>query len=329
MTTEEIIKLGKEVVETEIKGLTEIVSQMDERFAQAVEYIAALKGKVILSGIGKSGIIAKKIASTMVSLGTPAIFMHPVDGLHGDLGAITPGDIAIVISNSGTTNELTNLLPSFRRLDIRIIAITGNPASPLARESDIVLPCSVEREACNLGLAPTASTTAQLALGDALAVVVSSLKGFDRDDFKAFHPGGELGRQLMSRIDQIMITGARVPLVDLDATLEVVLQEMTEKALGFTLVGDKLKVAGIVTDGDLRRALLMHKGSVASLKARNIMSHTPKVIEGDKLALDALDMMERYQITSLIVIDKVTQTFCGVVHLHDLLGRGNLALKGI
>lgn len=329
MTTEVIIKLGKEVVETEIKGLTEIVSQMDERFAQAVEYIAALKGKVILSGIGKSGIIAKKIASTMVSLGTPAIFMHPVDGLHGDLGAITPGDIAIVISNSGTTKELTDLLPSFRKLDIRIIAITGNAASPLARESDIVLPCSIEREACNLGLAPTASTTAQLALGDALAVVVSSLKGFDRDDFKAFHPGGELGRQLMSRIDQIMITGARVPLVDLDATLEVVLQKMTEKALGLTLVGDKLKVAGIVTDGDLRRALLRYKGSVASLKARNIMSHTPKVIEGDKLALDALEMMELHQITSLIVIDKETQTFCGVVHLHDLLGRGNLALKGI
>lgn len=329
MTKDAIIALGKEVIATEIEGLNALTEQLDDAFARAVTLIAALKGKVIVTGIGKSGIIARKIASTMASIGTPAMFLHPVDGLHGDLGAITADDIALILSNSGTTREIGDLIPSLKRLGLKIIALTGGMDSPLAHEADIILPCKVEREACNLGLAPTASTTAQLALGDALAVVVSHLKGFDRDDFKAFHPAGELGKQLLSRIDQIMITGERLPLVAPDATLEKVLAEMTDKKLGITLVGDRRTIEGIVTDGDLRRALQKHKDGVQSLNARQVMTPSPKTIMGSMLALDALDIMERFQITSLIVLDENTRDFAGVVHLHDLLGRGNLALKGI
>jgi len=329
MNAEAIIALGKEVIETEIEGLRGLNDQLDKTFARAVEAIAALKGKVILSGVGKSGIIGRKIAATMVSLGVPAMFLHPVDGMHGDLGVISGDDIAVILSNSGTTKEITDLIPALKHLGIRIILITGNPHAHLAQEADLVLACHVEKEACNLGLAPTASTTAQLALGDALAVVVSRLKGVDREDFKAFHPAGELGKQLMCRIDQIMISGPRLPFVKPGDNLDTVLEEMTAKKLGITLVGDHERVEGIVTDGDLRRALLKHKGGVQRLSAAEIMTPAPKTIAGNLLAIDALDRMERYQITSLIVIDEATQSFAGVVHLHDLLGRGNLALKGV
>lgn len=329
MNTEAIIALGQEVIATEIEGLSGLCTQLDNTFARAVEVIATLKGKVILTGVGKSGIIGRKIAATMVSLGVPAMFLHPVDGMHGDLGVISADDIAVVLSNSGTTKELSDLIPALKRLGIRIIMITGNTGAHLAQEADLVLSCHVAREACNLGLAPTASTTAQLAMGDALAVVVSQLKGFDREDFKAFHPAGELGKQLMCRIDQIMISGLRLPFVNPADSLETVLAEMTAKKLGITLVGDQKEIVGIVTDGDLRRALLKHKGAVQSLTAAEIMTPAPKTIAGNLLAIDALDIMERHQITSLIVLDEATQAFAGVVHLHDLLGRGNLALKGI
>ncbi len=328
MNTHEIIAMGKDAVRTEIAGLEGIVSQIDESFVRAVHIIADLKGKVILTGIGKSGIIAKKIASTMVSIGTPAVFMHPVDGLHGDLGTIMPQDAAIVLSNSGKTKEICDLLPPLKSLGIPIIAITGCDPSPLAKGSDIVLKCTVEREAGNLGLAPTASTTAQLALGDALAVVLSHIKGFNRDDFKMIHPAGELGKQLMSRISQVMITGERIPLVAPGTPLGEVVAEMTKKSLGFTLVGAPDRIDGIVTDGDLRRVLLKRGDNLQGLCASDIMSLNPKRISGDKLALDALEVMERYQITSLIVTND-SDHYVGVVHLHDLLGRGKLGLRGV
>jgi arabinose-5-phosphate isomerase len=328
MNTFEIIELGKEAVRTEIEGLEGLVAQIDEPFVQAVKILADLKGKAILTGIGKSGIIAKKIASTMVSIGTPAIFMHPVDGLHGDLGTIMPQDAALVLSNSGNTKEICDLVPALKSLGIPIIAITGNEKSPLAQDADILLLCAVQREACNLGLAPTASTTAQLALGDALAVVLSHIKGFDRDDFKLLHPAGELGKQLMFRIAQIMITGERIPLVNPETPLGEVVAEMTEKSLGFTLVGSPSHIEGIVTDGDLRRVLMKYGDQTQGLAARDIMSANPKTISGDMLALDALDVMECSQITSLIVTD-AQGSYVGVVHLHDLLGRGKLGLRGV
>lgn len=328
MNTQQIIELGQEAIRTEIEGLEGIVDQLGEPFARAVGIVAGLKGKVILTGIGKSGIIARKIASTMVSIGTPAVFMHPVDGLHGDLGAIMPQDGAIVLSNSGNTSEIMNLLPPLKSLGIPIIAITGNISSPLAAQADVTLSCTVGREACGLGLAPTSSTTAQLALGDALAVVLSQIKGFNRDAFKLIHPAGELGRQLMCRISEIMITGGRIPMVSPETPLEEAVTEMTEKSLGFTLVGTSDHIEGIITDGDLRRVLLKRSGRLATLAARDFMSPQPKSIGQDELALDALDTMERHQITSLVVTDP-SGRLLGVVHLHDLLGRGKLGLRGL
>jgi arabinose-5-phosphate isomerase len=327
MTTAEVIAAGREVLALEIEGLNGIVPQVDESFARAVNAIATSSGKVILTGVGKSGIVARKIASTLVSLGTNSIFLHPVDGLHGDLGAIAKEDVAIILSNSGNTREITDLLPFLKRFGITLIAMTGGIGSQLAKASDIVLPCRVEKEACKLGLAPTASTTAQLALGDALAVVVSEIKGFGRDDFKGVHPAGTLGRQLMSGISDVMITGERVPFVSLSSRVDEVLKEMTAKKLGLTLVGTRQLIEGIVTDGDLRRALERYGSSLSTLSAKDIMTKNPRRISGDLLAIEALDMMEKHQITSLIVMDR--GNFLGVLHLHDLLGRGNLALKGL
>ncbi|MGO9147590.1 MAG: SIS domain-containing protein [Desulfomonilia bacterium] len=326
MNASRIIELGKEAVRIEIEGLEELASQIGEGFAQAVTIIADLKGKVVLTGVGKSGIIAKKIASTMMSIGTPAIFMHPVDGLHGDLGSIVAEDAAIIITNSGKTTEVINLIPSLKKLSIPIITITSDMDSTAALASDVVLKCSVSREACNLGLAPTASTTAQLALGDAIAVVVSQIKGFDKDSFNILHPAGELGKQLMVGISQMMITGERIPVVSLDTPLSDVVREMTQKKLGFTLVKKGASVEGMITDGDLRRVLLRHGDKLAGLKAKDIMSPKPKGISVGKLAIDALDIMEKSQITSLVVTDE-SDTMTGVIHLHDLLGRGKLGLR--
>jgi arabinose-5-phosphate isomerase len=326
MNAHEIIELGKAAVYTEIEGLKDLVSQIDTDFVRTVQILADLQGKAVLTGVGKSGIIAKKIASTMMSIGTPAIFMHPLDALHGDLGSIMPRDAVIILSNSGKTREVCDLLPSLKSIGIPIIAITSDRESPVARGADVTLMCSVRREAGNLGLAPTASTTAQLALGDALAVVLSQIKGFDSDAFRVLHPSGELGRQLMVRISEMMIMGERIPRVPPDALLPDVVKEMTEKKLGLTLVGKGLSVEGMITDGDLRRVLLRHGINLDGLQARDIMSANPKRITGDKLAIDALDMMEKYQITSLVVTDE-TDTFSGVIHLHDLLGRGKLGLR--
>lgn len=326
MNSTEIIELGREAIGIEIEGLHDLISQIDDTFALAIQIIAGLKGKVVLTGVGKSGIIAKKIASTMMSIGTPAIFMHPVDGLHGDLGSIMPQDASIIISNSGKTKEICNLLPSLKSLGIPIIAITSDRESPVARSADVTILCSVRREAGTLGLAPTASTTAQLALGDALAVVLSQIKGFNRDAFRALHPSGELGKQLMVSIAEMMITGERIPMVAPDTELPDVVIEMTQKKLGFTLVGKGLSVEGMITDGDLRRVLLHHGSKLDGLKASDIMSPNPKRITGDKLAIDALDIMEKNQITSLVVTDEYSK-MTGVIHLHDLLGRGKLGLR--
>lgn len=326
MNASRIVELGREVIRIEIDGLAEVADQIDDAFARAVEIIASLKGKVVLTGVGKSGIIARKVASTMMSIGTPAFFMHPVDGLHGDLGSIMAGDAAILMSNSGKTREVLDLVPSLKALKIPVIAITSDMDSPLARSADVVLRCGVSREACTLGLAPTSSTTAQLALGDALAVVVSEIKGFDREAFLVLHPAGELGKQLMVSISQMMISGERIPMVSSETDLADVVKEMTQKKLGFTLVGEERTIVGMITDGDLRRVLLKHGDRLQGLKAKDIMSPKPKSINADKLAIDALDMMEKHLITSLVVTDDAGD-LVGVIHLHDLLGRGRLGLR--
>lgn len=325
MNANEIMDMGCEVIRTEMEGLEAVLSQMDQSFVEAAELLADLDGKVVLTGVGKSGIIAKKIAATMVSIGIPAMFMHPVEGLHGDLGVIMPRDVAIILSNSGNTKEISDLIPCLKHGGVRIIAITGGQDSLLAREADIFLSCHVPREACALGLAPTTSTTAQLALGDALSVVVSSLKGFDRASFRTFHPAGALGKQLMSTIEQVMITGEAVPCVTPDTPFVRALEEMNAKGLGFTLVCDDGHVQGIITDGDLRRLLSRHSDT-ARATAETVMTARPKTITVHKLALDALEMMESFQITSLCVVND-EQRLVGVVHLHDLLGRGRLTFR--
>jgi len=326
MDDTQIIELGKEAVRIEIEGLSALLDQVGPAFAKAVRLIAGLEGKAVLTGVGKSGIIARKVASTMVSIGIPAVFMHPVDGLHGDLGSIMGTDAVVIFSNSGRTREILDLLDALAKIGVPVVSVTSDPSSPMAERSDIVLQCRVAREACNLNLAPTASTTAQLALGDALAVVVSRIKGFDTEAFRALHPAGELGRQLMARISQIMITGRRIPLVAPDTPLERLVREMTDKGLGFTLVADAGDVVGMITDGDLRRVLLKHGNRLEGLVALDIMTPNPKRIEQGKLAIDALDMMEKHQITSLVVTDE-QGVFQGVVHLHDLLGRGKLGFR--
>lgn len=326
MEDQRIISLGKEAVLIEMEGLKGLADQIGTSFAEAVRLIAGLAGKVVVTGVGKSGIIARKVASTMMSIGTPAVFMHPVDGLHGDLGAVMADDAVLIFTNSGKTSEIVDLIKPLQAIAVPIITVTSDTDSPVARASHIVLPCRVDREACGLGLAPTASTTAQLALGDALAVVVSQLKGFDVDSFRALHPAGELGRQLMAKISQMMITGNRIPLVGPDTDVEGVVHEMTHKGLGFTLVGTMQEIRGMITDGDLRRMLLKHGDRIKGLSAKDIMTPDPKRIEGSKLAIDALDMMERLQITSLVVTDD-RGAFAGVIHLHDLLGRGRLGLR--
>jgi arabinose-5-phosphate isomerase len=328
MTAHDIVNAAKEIIVIEMQGLEGLLEQIDDSFARAVDLIANLKGRVMITGVGKSGIIARKIASTMVSIGTPAFFMHPVDGLHGDLGTIMPTDMALILSNSGNTREIMDLLPSLKSLGIPVVSILGEPKSELARASDIVIKCKVDKEACDLGLAPTASTTAQLALGDALAVVVSRIKGFDHGAFKALHPAGQLGRQLMSEISQVMITGNRVPFVTAGTAFSEVLDVITSKGLGITLVGSPSHMDGIITDGDLRRAMRKYKEKVIATFAKDVMSPAPRMITGDKLVIDALEIMEKYLITTLVVVDSASK-FMGVIHLHDLLGRGKLALKNV
>ncbi len=322
----DILALGRNVIETERQGLEALAASLNQSFVEAVNVLTELPGKVVLTGVGKSGLIAKKIAATMASLGTPAMFMHPVDGLHGDLGVILPGDAVIIISNSGNTKEIVDLLEALKGRDLRLIAITGGMDSLLARGCAITLPCVIAREACHLGLAPTTSTTCQLALGDALAVTLATVKGFDRASFRDYHPAGSLGQQLLQCVGEVMLTGERLPWVNRDASLATVLEEMTAKRLGLTLVGTSPAVAGLITDGDLRRALLKHGQAISTVQAAEIMTVKPAIISSSLQAFEALELMESRQITALLVGDDHDHLE-GVVHLHDLLGRGRLGFK--
>ena len=322
----DILAIGRNVIETEQQGLTALAASLDQRFVEAVNLLTSISGKVVLTGVGKSGLIAKKIAATMASIGTPAMFMHPVDGLHGDMGVILPGDAVILLSNSGNTKEIVDLLEALQNRDVKLVAITGGVDSPLAKGCDVTLPCAIEREACHLGLAPTTSTTCQLALGDALAVALSVVKGFDRASFRDYHPAGSLGKQLMQRVGEVMIKGERLPWVAADAGLGEVLEVMSSKRLGLTLVGSAPSVAGLITDGDLRRAMLKLRENVTNVKAGEIMTVKPAMVASSCQAYEALEMMEKRQITALLVGGS-HDDLEGVVHLHDLLGRGRLFFK--
>lgn len=321
MSIETIIQKAKEVVCKEADAVAGLIERIDGEFARAVEVISASSGRVILTGMGKSGLIARKIVATMNSTGTPAVYLHPTDALHGDLGMVREGDIVILISKSGHTEEIVNLVPLLKRMNVVLIAMVGNKKSKLARDCDIVLDVAVKEEACPYDLAPTASSTATLVMGDALSIALLEYKGFTREDFALLHPGGSLGKRLSLKISELMVIDDDVPMVKENASLKDTILEITSKRLGMTCVVDeKGMLAGIITDGDLRR-LLERTTEFSCLCAVDIMHKNPKTIKSDYLASFALQYMENYKITSLIVVDNDNRP-CGVIHLHDLVKLG-------
>jgi arabinose-5-phosphate isomerase len=315
------IQQGKRVLDIEARAIAALVDRLDERFAKAVDLLHGCAGKVVVSGMGKSGLIGQKIAATLASTGTPAFFVHPADGIHGDLGMLAKQDALLAISNSGETEEVLKLLPFMKRLGIPVIALTGRTQSTLAKNSDVVLDVSVSEEACPLGLAPTSSTTAALAMGDAVAIALLQKRGFKEEDFAQFHPGGALGRRLLFKVRDLMHQGDALPRVPATAPVREAIREMTSKKLGMTtVVNAKGQLAGVITDGDLRR--FIEKGnSLAKARAKDLSTKSPRTIQADALAAKALQTMEQFSITSLVVVDDRNR-LAGVVHLHDLLKHG-------
>jgi len=328
--TEERLARARRVLDIETAGLTALRDRLDAAFARAVDILLACRGKVVVTGVGKSGIVCRKIAATFSSTGTPAFFLHAGEGGHGDLGTLVRGDVLLAVSKDGESAEVLSLLPVARRLSTPLIAICGNPGSTLARSADVVLDVSVPEEACPLGLAPTASTTAMMALGDALAITLLEERGFSMEDFALLHPGGTLGRRLL-RVEELMHRGADVPLVSEHAPFKDTLLEMTSKRLGVTGVVDAAgELVGVITDGGLRRGL-ERAADLRALTARDLMAlgrrdpagdNAPKTIAGGALAAEAVATMERLEITSLFVLADGTRKPAGVIHLHDLLRAG-------
>ncbi len=317
MTIDEILKAARRVLEVEADAVRALADRLDERFGRAVELLGACRGRVVVTGMGKSGLVGKKLAATLAATGTPALFLHPADGLHGDLGMLVRGDVVVALSNSGETDELLALLPAIKRLRAPLIVLTGNPGSRLAEHGDVVLDVSVREEACPHNLTPTASTTAALALGDALAVALLTRRGISPDDFARVHPGGTLGRRLV-RVEEVMHRGAAVPLVRVDGSRDDVIREMSAKRLGATAVVDAQGVlVGIVTDGDLRRAAQRGAGTLPATAAE-LMTRSPKTVGRSELAAGALELMERHSITQLLIVDEAGRPD-GILHLHDLL----------
>lgn len=309
---------ARQVLAIESRAIEQLASQLDASFNIAAEFILQCKGRIVVSGIGKSGHIGRKIAATFASTGSPSFFMHPAEASHGDLGMITSDDVVIAISNSGASDELVVLLPMIKRMGAKLIGITGNPQSAIGLASDVHLDAHVEKEACPLGLAPTASTTVALALGDALAVAVLEMRGFSADDFARSHPGGSLGRRLLIKIADVMRQHPHVPFVSLDATLAEGLLEMSAKGVGMTAIVDKNHhILGIFTDGDLRRTLARNL-DFSTTKIRDVMTANPLFISGDKLATEAVELMEKHRINALLVTDNHGRLI-GALNMLDLL----------
>ena len=319
--TPHLLALARQVLHIEAGAVNTLADRLDESFAAAVALVLASRGRVVVSGMGKSGHVARKIAATLASTGTPAYFVHPAEASHGGLGMIAHDDVVLALSNSGESAELTAILPLIKRRGAKLIAMTGNTASTLAQEADVHLYAGVDKEACPLNLAPTASTTAALALGDALAVALLDARGFSADDFARTHPGGSLGRRLLVHVRDVMHTGDALPSVNAGAPLKEALLEMTHKGLGMTAVVDAAgRVAGVFTDGDLRRALErtldIHTTGISQLMTKN-----PKTIAADRLAVEAVDRMQTHHINGLLVVDD-THKLVGALNMHDLLKAG-------
>ena len=324
MEPSKIKKVAKEVIRIEANSVSQIVERIDEKFVSAVQSIMECDGRLIIMGMGKSGLISQKIASTMASTGTPSHFVSPAEATHGDLGMIKKEDVLLIVSNSGETMELMQLLPSIKRKGVLIIGLIGKKNSSLAREADISLDTSVEKEACTLDLAPTASTTATLAMGDALAVSLLEVRGFNKTDFAELHPGGMLGKRLLLTIDNLTHKGNAIPFISINSSIKDALFNISEKGLGLTGVMDEENsLIGIITDGDIRRGLEKFGDDILNKTAEFLMSKEPKWISSDTLAISALELMEKHSITSLFVYsDSSLKRPDGIVHIHDILKSG-------
>lgn len=309
--------LARRVLEIESRAIKDLLPRIDERFDEAVDILFATSGRVVVTGIGKSGIICQKISATLSSTGTPSLFLHPAEAVHGDLGRIVKGDVALALSNSGDTPELLTLIPLIKRLDCPLVAMSGNPSSTLAGLSDVHLDLSISEEACPLGLAPTASTTAALAMGDALAMALLERRGFTVDDFATLHPGGRIGKKLL-RVEDVMHTGDQLPRVERKTPMKDALFEMTSKRMGVTSVVDaEGSLLGVISDGDIRRHIERRGEAFLQSVAEECMTPNPITIDAREMATAALDLMERKRITSLFVVDGAKR-LTGLVHLHDL-----------
>jgi len=313
----QILTLARRTFDIEMKGMREVQERLDGVFTAVVEQLLTLRGRVVVMGMGKSGHVGRKIAATLASTGTPAFFVHPGEASHGDLGMVQPGDAVLAVSNSGESAELEAILPSVRRLGVLVVAMTGRPQSTLARHADHVLSCAVSQEACPLNLAPTASTTAQMALGDALAVALLDARGFREEDFARSHPGGALGRKLLMHVSDLMRKGAEVPKVAADASFVDVMHEMSVKGLGATAIVEDGRALGVFTDGDLRR-MVETGADLRHLRARDVMHPDPKVVREQALAVEAAQMMEQHRVTSLLVVDD-NGRLVGAINTNDLL----------
>lgn len=320
-TVKNITDLAKEVLEIEAHSILKLKNSINGNFEKAIDILYSCKGRVIVTGMGKSGIIGKKIAATLSSTGTPSYFLHPAESTHGDSGIITREDVVIAISNSGETKELLNLLPLVKRFGVPMIAMTGGLNSTLAKTSDVMLDISVEKEACPLNKAPTASTTATLAMGDALAVCLLEKRGFSEEDFLVYHPSGALGKGILYKVEELMIQGESLPLASEEDLFTDVIQLISEKKLGIAVLTDKTGImTGILTDGDIRRTLIKFN-NVQGLKTKEVMTVNPKTVLPDDLAAKALNLMEKYSITALAITDENKKPV-GILHIHDLLRAG-------
>ncbi len=321
MTTGETVETAKEVLSIEAKSILDLKNRLGREIEDAVEILYNCKGRVIVTGMGKSGHIGRKIAATLSSTGTPSYFLHPAESTHGDSGILTREDVVIAISNSGETSELMNLLPLIKRFSVPLISMTGKMDSTLAKSGDIVLDIGVEKEACPLGKAPTASTTVTLALGDALAICLLKKRGFSEEDFLLYHPSGALGKKKLVKVSDLMISDERLPITNQDNSFLDVVKFISEKRLGCAILVDKAGVMqGVLTDGDIRRILLAHH-NVENIIAKEVMTKNPKTVSADSIATKALAIMEKYSITSLAVVDESNKPV-GIIHVHDLLKEG-------
>lgn len=311
------LETARRVLRIEARAIEEVMARLDSTFERAVDLLLACKGRVVVTGMGKSGLVARKISATLSSTGTPSFFLHPADAVHGDLGMLARGDAMLGVSYGGETDEIVALLEALRRLEIPLVMLTGKPKSTLGEASAVILDVNVSEEACSLNLAPTASTTVAMAIGDALAVSLLERRGFQPDDFAALHPGGRLGKKLL-RVEHLMHAGAALPRVNVSAAMPDVFHEMSAKKLGMTTITtEDGKLAGILTDGDLRRLMEKHRGATLELTAADAMTRNPQTIGPHTLASEALNLMEKRRITSVVVTDE-SGAVLGVVHLHDL-----------